>query len=222
MHLPDHVALTASGHHGDELTRLCRLQGDWLHAIGHDIDELYPAMLDAADCFQASVFDSLHGFYRSALSNLRSILDIMAAGALGNIRPSDEVYLRWKAGHSGASLNFPNCRSRLSRASKDAIHKKFYKQSGWVESLYDELCSFVHARPDGTDFSFWHSNGPIYVERGFQIAYVFQLTTYAASYILAKTARPQLSVPGGSRFLCDIYREPLREERHHERLSRNV
>jgi hypothetical protein len=69
MHLPDDVALTTSNHHGSQLATLYTLWGDWIEAIGNDQDELFAGMLDAADCFQASTFDSLHGYYRSALSN---------------------------------------------------------------------------------------------------------------------------------------------------------
>jgi hypothetical protein len=70
--------------------------GDLLEAIGDEQDELFAGMLDAVDCFQASTFDSLHGYYRSALSNLRSALELVAIGSLGNLSPNDSDYLRWK------------------------------------------------------------------------------------------------------------------------------
>jgi hypothetical protein len=81
MHLPDDVALTTSGHHGTELAALYVPWADWIAAFdADDRDALTEAMLDAADCFQACVFDSLHGFYRSSLSNLRSVIDVVAVG----------------------------------------------------------------------------------------------------------------------------------------------
>jgi hypothetical protein len=83
MHLPDDVALTTSNHHGAQLGTLYSLWGDWVEAIGDKQDGLFAGMLDGADCFQASAFDSLHGFYRSALSNLRSAIELVAIGALG-------------------------------------------------------------------------------------------------------------------------------------------
>src|SRR5580692_8012910 len=71
MHLPDDVALTTSNHHGSQLAALHSLWGDWLDAHGCDYEEeLFGAMLDATDCFQSSTFDALHGYYRSATSNL--------------------------------------------------------------------------------------------------------------------------------------------------------
>lgn len=74
MHLEDHVALMTSEHHGTKLALLYTLSADWIQVFDYDDrDDLTDAMLDAADWFgfQASVFDSLHGFYRSSISNLR-------------------------------------------------------------------------------------------------------------------------------------------------------
>jgi hypothetical protein len=87
IHLPDDVAITTSNHHGSQLATLYLLWGDLLEAIGDEQDELFAGMLDAVDCFQASTFDSLHGYYRSALSNLRSALELAAIGSLGNLSP---------------------------------------------------------------------------------------------------------------------------------------
>jgi hypothetical protein len=82
MQLPDDVALTTSNHHGKQLATLYALWGNWIEAIGEDQDELHGGMLDAADCLQASTFDSLHGYYRSAVANLRSAVELIAIGAL--------------------------------------------------------------------------------------------------------------------------------------------
>lgn len=102
MHLPDDVAITTSNHHGSQLAALYLLWGDLLEAIGDEQDELFTGMLDAADCFRASTFDSLHGYYRSALSNLRSALELVVIGSLGNLSPNDKDYLRWKKQNVGS------------------------------------------------------------------------------------------------------------------------
>jgi hypothetical protein len=168
MHLPDHVALITSEHHGTELGLLYTLWADWIQVFENDDrDELTDAMLDAGDCFQASVFDSLHGFYRSAISNLRSVIDVVAVGTLGKLSPKDDAYQKWTEGKSGSSLNFLNLRSRLSKVSVKPVGRTLFKQDGWISALYEELCSFVHARPDSTDGAIWRSNGPIYVPAGF-------------------------------------------------------
>jgi len=76
MHLPDDVAIRISNHHGTQLKLLYSLWGDWISATGdpEHPDNLFYGMLDAADCFQCATFNLLHGYYRSALADLRSAL----------------------------------------------------------------------------------------------------------------------------------------------------
>ena len=201
MHLPDDVALTTSGHHGIELALLYTLWGDWIHIIGYDRDALTDAMLDAGDCFQASVFDSLHGFYRSSISNLRSVIDVIAVGTVGKLSPKDDAYQKWTEGKSGSSLNFLNLRSRLSKVCVKREERALFKQNGWISGLYEELCSFVHARPDSTDGAIWRSNGPIYVTAGFHAAVSLLTATYATAYLFCKIARPDLQMRETSKFI---------------------
>jgi hypothetical protein len=105
MHLPGDVALTTSNHHGQQLATLYTLWEDWIEARGDKNDEaMFEAMLDASDCFQSNTFDALHG-YRSALSNLRSALELTAIGTLGNLAPMNGAYLRWK--NKGERSPFP-------------------------------------------------------------------------------------------------------------------
>ncbi|MFI5021643.1 MAG: hypothetical protein ACHQRJ_08325 [Alphaproteobacteria bacterium] len=82
MHLPDDVAIKISNHQGTKLRLLYSLWGDWIEAVGDPShpDNLFGGMLDAADCFQCTTFDFLHGFYRSALANLRSALELVMIG----------------------------------------------------------------------------------------------------------------------------------------------
>ena len=168
MHLEDHVALMTSEHHGTELAQLYTLSADWIQVFEYDDrDELTDAMLDARDCFQASVFDSLHGFYRSSISNLRSVIDVVAVGVLGKLSPKDDAYQKWTEGKSGSSLNFLNLRSRLSKVCMKPEERVLFKQDGWISALYEELCRFVHARPNSTDGAIWNSNGPIYATAAF-------------------------------------------------------
>jgi hypothetical protein len=81
-HLPDDIAIRISSHHGTELKLLYSLWGDWLEATGDPFqkDNLFACMLDAADCFQCATFNLLHGYYRSALADLRSALELVAIG----------------------------------------------------------------------------------------------------------------------------------------------
>ena len=143
MHLPDDVAITTSNDHGSQLAVIYSLWGDWLKAMGdqHD-EELFAGMLDAADCFQASTFDSLHGYYRSALSNLRSAIELVAIGVLGNLSPNDGDYLRWKKQNVG-SLPFSSCIKRLRDVTKATVPAVIFKPDGWMGALYEELCAYT-------------------------------------------------------------------------------
>ena len=76
-----------------------------------------------------------------------------------------------------------------------------FKQDGWISALYEELCSFVHARPGSTDGAIWRSNGPIYVPAGFHTGVSLLTATYASVYLFCKIARPDLQMPETSKFI---------------------
>jgi len=193
VHLPDDVALTTSSHHGS-------LWGDWIEAIGHDHDEMFTGMLDAADCFQASTFNLLHGYYRSALANLRSALELVAIGSLGNRSPADPDYVRW-AKHNIGSLPFATAVRKLRRATKGSASARAFDPNEWLEALYDKLCAYAHSRPDSSDGEMWSSNGPVYVTEAANLGFQLQKSTYGACYVLTKIARPNFHLPKNSGFL---------------------
>ena len=188
VHLPDDVAFTTSNHHGSQLAAMYSLWGGWLEAIGDDQDELFAGMLDASDCFQASTFDSLHGYYRSALANLRSAVELVAIGTLGNRSPTDTDYIRWKK-HSVGSLPFSTAIKKLRGATKKGpLSVKVFEPNGCLSALYDKLCAYAHSRTDASDGEMWQSNGPVYVNEAFNLVYTLQASTYAACYVLTKSA----------------------------------
>lgn len=198
MHLPDDVALRTSDHHGTQLRALYRLWGDWLDATGEDDEEpLFAAMLDAADCLQCSTFNALHGYYRSALANLRAALDLVAIGTIGNFAPTDPVYLRWKTG--GARLVFP--REQLRRLASEPASSLLFKQGGWMNALYDELSAYAHSRPDASDGTMWESNGPVYSGKAFTRVFGAQIAAYAACYHMVNVGRSKFVLPKHSRFI---------------------
>ncbi len=201
MHLPDDVALTTSNHHGSQLATLYSLWGDWREAIALEKkDELFDGMLDAADCFQASTFDSLHGYYRSAVSNLRSALELVAIGCLGNFSPNDSDYVRWKQ-HNIGSLPFSTCLRKLRGATDGPVRTSVLKPGGWLERFYEELCAYAHSRPGSSDGEMWRSNGPIHVTAAFSLVFEMQVSTYAACFIFTKIGRPDFALPKAAGFL---------------------
>jgi len=156
MDLPDDVAITTSNHYGSQLKLLNDLWGDWIKAVG-SVHELFSCVLDAFECFQCTTFNLLHGYYRSALANLRSAMEVIAIGAYGNIDPTSKKYLDWKSGAS--ELTFTPARKALLGLIKS-------EPAGWLlepdklpAEAFRHLCRFTHSRPETSDGDLWESNG---------------------------------------------------------------
>lgn len=93
---------------------------------------MFGCLWDATTCIQCSNFNLLHGFYRGAIAELRTALELVIIGTFGSVEPANADYLAWKAGTSqlgftkcrralSASLAFPNCRSLLGDGQLLAI-----------------------------------------------------------------------------------------------------
>ena len=70
---------------GQVLGEVYCLWGRWIEATGEAHDALFVPMLDAHEDLQASLFDSLHGYYRTAFSALRNVIELMTIGACSAI-----------------------------------------------------------------------------------------------------------------------------------------
>jgi hypothetical protein len=205
MDLPDHVAVEISDHHGGAFSLLQALWGEWLEAMSGEHDALFETMLDAADCLQSSTFDFLHGYFRSSISNLRSALELIAVGVLGNVCPDDEVYLLWKDG--SADLAFPASRRRLHRRLKKG-YAGLLLHDGWAIKQYYEMCGYAHSRPRTSDGDLWNSNGPVYNGEAISKVMGMQLFTYASCYLLVRIGRPRFVIPPESAALFERHEFP--------------
>jgi hypothetical protein len=215
--LPDDIAVMVSDHHGTKLKLLHSLWVDWIKAVGlpPDVDNLFHCMGSAADCFQCATFSFLHGYYRSALADLRSALELVTIGAYGNLKPDDAAFLRWRTGDS--TLDFPSSLRRLRKLLLATPLAWFLKQNAWPAKLYSELS---HSDPGASDGALWKSNGPVYNSRAVQITFEKALCIYAACYVLVKVGRPAFELPPDSRILFELDWLPGRDEvtRAHDQL----
>ena len=98
-------------------------------------------------------------------------------------------------------LAFPDCRQRLRRVSSEPSSTLLFKQRGWMEALYYDLCAYAHSRQDATDGAMWESNGPVYATGAFMRVYGRQLATYAACLHMVKVGRPAFILPKSSEFI---------------------
>lgn len=205
MNLPDDVAVRISDHNGTRLTLLHSLWGDWVEVVdnpGHP-DELFGCMLDASDCFQCSIFDLLHGFYRSSISNLRTALELVMIGAFANLWPAHPKYLRWKLSDE-ERFGFTHCRNQLRKSLAGRPVKWLFDETAFPATTFAELCKFTHARPDSSDGALWQSNGPVYNSDAIFKAFSLSLDVYATCYVLVKVGRPNVLLPDASKILFEL------------------
>jgi len=162
VRLPEDVSIRISDHNGIRLRLLYTLWGDWITSVGNPDApvELSSCMLDATDCFQCANFNFLHGFYRAALAELRTALELLMIGVYGNLNPTDEDYLEWK--QDTGDLSFVRCRRRLAANLRKEQARWMFEEGAILAVTYQALCNYSHSRPDASDSALWRSNGPVY------------------------------------------------------------
>jgi hypothetical protein len=204
VHLPEDVSIRVSDHNGARLKLLYSLWGDWITAVGDPDapDELFSCMLDATDCFQCANFNFLHGFYRAALAELRTALELLVIGMYGTLNPMDRDYLEWKQGTG--DLNFVRCRRRLAANLRKEQVKWMFEEGGVLATAYQTLCNYSHSRPDASDSALWQSNGPVYKAEAIKLTFLTALSVYALCYLLIRLARPNFAMPEDSDILFEL------------------
>lgn len=204
VHLPEDVSIRISDHNGTRLQLVYDLWRDWITAIGNPEkpDEIYNCLLDAADCFQCANFNFLHGFYRAALAELRTALELVMIGAYGTLNPNDKDYLAWKAGIG--DLGFTRCRKRLSGSLRKEEAKWMFEEGGPLATADQTLCNYAHSRPDASDGALWQSNGPVYNNEAIRLTFFTTLSVYAMCYLLVKVVRRDFVMPEDSNILFEL------------------
>lgn len=202
MDLPDDCAIRTSDHRGKVLGEVYWLWGRWIAATGETEDALFTPMLDAHDDLQASLFDSLHGYYRTAFSALRNVIELMTIGACGALT-NTRLYKEWQNGSTefkfGTACDLLSNDASLiafNEAMKVAGHQSLWDAKraglpgGYGRRLYRSMCDFAHSRPGFTDGDLRCSNGPINVSSVFWGWYFAYLQTTSLCSILMFLARP--------------------------------
>lgn len=205
VHLPDDVALRTSSHKGRRLHLLYGLWGDWVEAIGDpdNPDQIFNCLLDAADCFQSAHFNCLSGFYRTALAELRTALELVMIGTFGQLNPTNADYVAWKRGET-ENFGFSRCRRKLNQLRIGQPGTFLFADDALLATTFRTLCSFTHSRPDASDGALWHSNGPVFKNEAFNLVFMTMLDAYALSHLLARMARPRQALPADSEILFEL------------------
>jgi hypothetical protein len=205
MHLPEDVSIRVSDHQGLRLRLMHQLWGDWIEAIGNPDkpDEMFNCLSEAADCLQGATFNFLHGFYRIALAELRTTLELAMIGTYGNLYPTDSGYLEWKAGEA-EMFGFTRCRKRLLGSLKKGQAKWLFEDDAPLAVTYQKLCCYTHARPDAGYGMLWESNGPVYNNKALRLTFFTSLSVHALCYLLIRLGRPSFDMPEGSEILFEL------------------
>jgi hypothetical protein len=131
--LPDDVAIRTSDHSGSALAQIYALWSQWVTVTAESANALSDSMLDAGDDLQNSVFNALHGYYRSAFSSLRSVIEVMTIGTCGTFARNSRLYEDWRSG--AAEFSFGSACDRLSSEPLLDGFNRELRKSG--QSLFD-------------------------------------------------------------------------------------
>jgi hypothetical protein len=212
--LPGDVAIRTTSHQGSRVGLLHELCSAWTETFPES-GMVGDGMLNAFDCFQASLFNLVHGFYKEAIFALRSAIETITLATSCQLANDEETWTKWRAGDE---LSF---KRRCDRAQKlppfDTLEQRAREITGtsifagddgsgrnaWARNLYRRLCEYAHARGNATNAELWQSNGPIYSARGFALSYHTFLETYALCLILTKIAEPALTPEGAALDILD-------------------
>jgi hypothetical protein len=214
MTLPGDVAIRTTNHQGARAAMLYRLHVAWMGAIPAE-GVVAEAMLEAGDDFEAALFNLLHGFYKQAISSLRSAIELMMLGCTSEIAMNTETWTAWE---NGEEIKIKEVFDKVQRvpvirAFEDEVRRitgtsLFAGDNGsgrnaWARSLYRRLSSYSHTRGITTNSYFWQSNGPVYSTEGLRVSYQSLLETYAFLLLIGRIACPGLRMPNGARVIYE-------------------
>jgi len=205
MTLPGHVAITTTSHQGSRIALLNDLSSEWVFSIpGGGITG--QAMMEIWDNLESSIFNTIHGHYKTALTILRVALETSVFAARCALAGDQAQWERW---NSGAEFKFGNACDEILRlpevkAREDEVTGQLgigifrgtagSRRDAWARSLYGRLCRYSHARGDTTDTSIWNSNGPVYSAHGLKTCYETFLETYALVLVLARWSQGRIGL----------------------------
>jgi hypothetical protein len=210
--LPDDVSIRTSSQYGSLLHRYWDYWGEWSCLVGSlqeasadpTVSPIAHVTCDASDEFQASIYNALVGFYRTAFSCLRNVLEQTAIGCQLELAGDSLAFEKWL---KGEELGFGWAADMLPKqhdvsevedhirktCSDDLFHaRKTPDAGGFARRLFRHLSGFTHGAPGFTDAEKRQSNGPLFVPSSFEKwANVFA-KTMAMAVLLSKLAKPEV------------------------------
>lgn len=212
MTLPGHVAITTTSYQGSRISLMNDLSSEWVFSMPLQ-GITGQAMGAISDNLESSIFNAVHGHYKTALTILRAALETSVFAARCALAADKARWDRW---NGGAEFKFGNaCEEILQLSDVKAREDEVVDQVGigifkgstsrthdaWARTLYSRLCRYSHARGDTTDASIWSSNGPVYSADGLKACYEVFLETYALMLLLAKWGQGRMGLKHNGRLI---------------------
>ena len=211
--LPHDVSISTYENHQETFDKFWEEWSAWNYLVialqdiaqnPHDSPIAYVAC-DSMDEFQASIYNTLVGFYRIGFSSLRNVLEQIAIGANLSLTGDTSAFTDWIAGN--IELNFgwaaDNLRNQIAISSlenelnintgDDLFHQKQPGRLGGLERrMFSELSSYTHSSPSFTNTDTWQSNGPVYVKKAVVRWSQMYRKVFLFAMIMLKAVEPRL------------------------------
>ncbi len=212
MTQPGHVAVTTTSYQGSRVSLMNDLSSEWVFSMPLQ-GITGQAMGVISNNLESSIFNAVHGHYKTALTILRAALETSVFAARCALA-ADKA--RWERWNGGAEFKFGNACEEILQLSDvkaredevvDHVGIGIFKGStsrthdAWARTLYSRLCRYSHARGDTTDASIWSSNGPVYSADGLKVCYEVFLETYALMLLLAKWGQGRMGLKHNGRLI---------------------
>lgn len=212
MTLPGHVAITTTSHQGSRISLMNDLSSEWVVSMPQN-GITGQAMGVIGDNLESSLFNTVHGHYKAALTILRVALETSVLAARCALAGDQARWERWTGGTEfkfgnacEEILQLPHVKTREDEVA-DQVGIGIFKgrtsrgHDAWARSLYSRLCCYSHARGDTTDASIWSSNGPVYSADGLKACYEIFLETYALMLLLARWGHGRMGLKHNERLI---------------------
>jgi hypothetical protein len=220
--LPDDVGLRTSDHYGTILSIMWNLWGEWSCLVGGIQEQpaisprspIAQTACDATDHFQAAIYNALTGYYRSAYTSLRAVIENMTLGLEFQLENESNLYQEWLAGgefafgwaadHVSKHAVVAKLESELQSVTGDNLYRQRRPPSdggGFARRMFRLLSKYAHGAPQHTDAEMWRSNGPIFVPEIFEEWTQYFLSVYSLAVLLSRLALPTIGkLPWGASF----------------------
>jgi len=234
IQLTDHVTVKTTNDFGRPI-RLAKAIGDHWVSITLDIfgpgdkgtSPFNQTVTNSLSELQASLFNAISGYYRTAIFVMRNALEHLTIGLDFELTPNRKKFDDWMNGSDDKDIKFgssadalaskDNVRvgqleTRLMAAAGDTVfrqknHTKSYS-GGFSRRHFGELSGYTHGAPGKTEVDLWKSNGPIYCPDVFKEWCELYGKTIALAYLMLRLSLPTSEAHGPQ--LKSLYEEARR------------